>query len=147
MTGYNGGSGQVRKLHPDLNPDLPPGAADLWERVQAAYKANFWDELFLLSDMADELLEGKINYVETINSMEQIQEELTKITQKISDLTKQIADTCKRIPFSYETLLANPAEVMLKRRELDEKIKLCQNHIAELKIIRESYHDSRDNQS
>ena len=129
----------VRKLHPDLNPDLPAGAAELWERVQMAYKANYWDELFLLADMADELLEGKIDFVENINTMEQIKEELGKITNKISDLEKQIADTRQRVPYSYETLLANPAEVMRKRRELDEEIKLCKEHIAELKNIRAQF--------
>ena len=129
----------VRKLHPDLNPDLPAGAAELWERVQTAYKANYWDELFLLSDMADELLEGKIDFVESINSMEQIKEELSKITNKISDLEKQIADTNKRVPYSYETLLANPAEVMRKREALDEEIKLCKEHIVELKKIRAQF--------
>ena len=129
----------VRKLHPDLNPDLPAGAAELWERVQMAYKANYWDELFLLADMADELLEGKIDFVESINTMEQIKEELAKITNKISDLEKQIADTSKRVPYSYASLLANPAEVMRKRKALDEEIKLCKEHIAELKNIRAQF--------
>lgn len=129
----------VRKLHPDLNPDLPPGAAELWEQVQMAYKANCWDELFLLSDMADELLEGKIDFVESINTMEQIKEELAKITKKISGLEQQIADTNKRVPYCYETLLSNPAEVMRKRKELDNQIKLCKEHIAELNIIRAQF--------
>ena len=129
----------VRKLHPDLNPDLPAGAAELWERVQTAYKANYWDELFLLSDMADELLEGKIDFVESINTMEQIKEELAKITQKTADLAKQIADTRQRVPYSYETLLADSAEVMRKRSELDEQIKICKEHIAELQTIRAQF--------
>ncbi len=129
----------VRKLHPDLNPDLPPGAVELWMRVQTAYKNNFWDELFLLSDMVDELLEGKVDYVESINSMEQLREDLEKITQKTSSLEKQIADTRKRIPFSYETLLANPTEVMRKRRELDEQIKICEERIVELQSVKAQF--------
>ena len=61
------------------------------------------------------------------------------ITNKISDLEKQIADTNKRVPYSYETLLANSAEVMRKREALDEEIKLCKEHIAELKNIRAQF--------
>ena len=129
----------VRKLHPDLNPDLPDGAIELWERVQAAYKANLWDELFLLSDMADELLKGSIDHMKNINSMVQILEELEKITQKTSSLTGQIADIRKRVPFSYESLLNDPAEIMHRRRDLDNQIKLCREHLAELKIIRSQY--------
>ena len=127
----------VRKLHPDLNPDLPSGAAELWERVQMAYKANFWSELGLLSDMADELLQGKIDFVESINSMEEIREELTKITKKIADLSSQISDTRCRVPFSYEKLLADPDAVRKKRQILDEEISLCKEHIKTLAEIRE----------
>ena len=65
----------VRKLHPDLNPDLPDEAAVLWERVQAAYQMNEWQELYLLAEMVEELLEGKKDPVEAINSLVQMQEE------------------------------------------------------------------------
>ena len=129
----------VHKLHPDLNPHLPPGAALLWERVQAAYKANLWDELFLLADMVDDLLEGKIDYVESLNSMEQLREEMAKITQKIANLERQLSDTRKRVPFSYENLLENPTEVRQKREELKEQIRLCQMRIAELKTVKAQF--------
>ena len=129
----------VRKLHPDLNPDLPDGAKELWQRIQEAYKANNWDELFLLADMVNELLEGKTDYVEKINSLTALHEELEKITGKIADLTKQIADTRRRIPFSYEEILSNPGAVSKKRQELNEEIKLCKEHIKTLKEIREQF--------
>ena len=126
----------VRKLHPDLNPDLPEGVGALWERIQMAYKANDWNELFLLADMADELLEGKIDYVEKIDSLTLLREELEKITRKAAGLAEQIADTRRRVPFSYEEILADPKAVCRKRQELDEEIRLCKGHIEALKEIR-----------
>ena len=129
----------VRKLHPDLNPDLPDGAKMLWERIQEAYKVNDWDELFLLADMVDELLEGKIDYVEKINSLVALHKELEKITGKIADLTKQIADTKRRIPFSYEEILSDPGAVSKKRQELAEEVRLYKEHIKTLKEIREKF--------
>ena len=129
----------VRKLHPDLNPDLPDGAKELWERIQEAYKANDWDELFLWADMVDELLEGKIDYVEKINSLVALHKELEKITGKIADLTKQIADTKRRIPFSYEEILSDPGAVSKKRQELAEEVRLYKEYIKTLKEIREKF--------
>lgn len=129
----------VRKLHPDLNPDLPPGAGKLWEQVQSAYKNGLLPELFLLSDMVEELLRGKSDFVETINSMEQIKQELAKTKEKITNLDKQIKDTLNSVPFTYRDLLSNATEVMLKRDNLDRQIEQCQKYIAELKEIRAQY--------
>ena len=129
----------VRKLHPDLNPDLPDSAKMLWDRIQTAYKTNDWNELFLLADMADELLAGKTGHAEKTDSLTSLREALEKISGKTAELTKQIADTRQRVPFYYETLLANPSEVMRKRRELNEQIRLCREHIEMLKEIREQF--------
>jgi hypothetical protein len=129
----------VRKLHPDLNPDLPAGAEVLWNRIQIAYKQNNWDELLLLADMVDELLGGTIDYLEKIGTLSQLKQEFEKISKKITDLEQQIADTRKRIPFSYETLLADPAAVRKKRQELDAQISLYKEHINNLKEIRATF--------
>ena len=40
-----------------------------------------------------------------------VNQELEKIRQKTADLEQQIAETGTRIPFSYEALLDDPAEV------------------------------------
>lgn len=129
----------VRKLHLDLNPNLSDGARSLWERIQTAYKENDWNELFLLADMADEFLDGKVDYVEEIDSLTLLRDELEKITGKTADLTAQIADTRRRIPFSYEELLSEPGAVRKKRQELDEEIRLCKEHIKTLKEIRAQF--------
>ena len=129
----------VRQLHPDLNPDLPADAAVLWEQILAAYKYNDWDELFLLADMVHERLSGKKDYVESIDSLTLLRNELEKIRKKTADLEQQIAETGTRIPFSYEALLDDPAAVKRKRQELSAQIKLCRAHIAELETIRREF--------
>lgn len=126
----------VRKLHPDLNPDLPAGAAALWERVQWAYQMNDWKELELLADVVDEFLNGKKDFVESIGTLERVRRELDRITQKTADLERQIAETRERVPYSYEKLLDDPEAVLKKRRELDDEIKHCKERMEELKELR-----------
>ena len=127
----------VRKLHPDLNPDLPAEALSLWERVQTAYRNNDWGELFLLSYMVEEFLGGKADYVENISALEELQSELKRISQRCADLQTKIAETRKRVPFSYDEILSDPMAVLKKRRELDRQITLCNEHISELKELKE----------
>lgn len=127
----------VRRLHPDLNPDLPDGASALWDRVQWAYQMNDWRELELLGDMIEEFLGGKKDFVESIGTLERLRRELKKMVQKTAALEQQIAETRERVPFSYENLLDDPEAVLKKRRELDEQIKLCRERMEELKKFRE----------
>lgn len=126
----------VRKLHPDLNPDLPPGAASLWDSVQWAYQMNDWRELELLADMVEEFLDGKKDFVESIGTLERLRRELEKVKKKTEALEQQIAETRERVPYSYEKLLDDPEEVLRKRRELDELIKCCKERVEELKKFR-----------
>lgn len=129
----------VRKLHPDLNPDLPEEASFIWDRVQDAYHFNDWDEILLLHDMADEMLHGKKDYVNSITSLDHLKMELKKITQKIADLEQLIANTKERVPYSYEKILMNPAEVTRKRNELDQEIAICNDYIKTLKDFLQEY--------
>ena len=40
----------VKKLHPDLNPNLPEAAVSLWNQIQQAHSAKDWRKLkFLVS--------------------------------------------------------------------------------------------------
>ncbi len=129
----------VRKLHPDLNCDLPAEAAVLWEQLQTAYQMNDWQELYLLSEMVEELLDGKKDFVGSINSLVKLQEELAKIIKKSSELSEQINKTKERVPFVYEKLLSNPAAVRVKRQELDAQIKLCRERMKELQELRQNF--------
>lgn len=131
--------GLVRKLHPDLNPCLPEEAASLWNLVQIAYQMNDWKELFLLAEMADEVLAGKKDFMDSINSLVRLQEELEETNQKTAELREQITETRKRIPFVYEKILNNPGTVSIKRHELDLQINLCKERIKELTELRNGF--------
>lgn len=129
----------VRKLHPDLHPGLPKEALELWQRVQDAYQMNDWDELYVLADMVDEVLAGKADYVESIDSLSCLRNELAKTNQKISELEAQIKRIKECVPFVYEALLNDPKAVVEKRHELDEYIKSCKAHLEELKELRQEF--------
>lgn len=128
----------VRKLHPDLNPDLPDGARQLWEKVVTAYRNSDWLELNILADRVEDLLEWGRKPDRDLTRMEEILAEQQRIAQKIGELRKHMQELCSRPPFTYRKLLEDIAAVNARRRELQESIREFEEHIAELTAIRDA---------
>lgn len=127
----------VYKLHPDLNPGLPGEAAVLWNRIMAAYKSSNWKELFLLADMTEEFLQGKKNLPIAEDTMEELKKQETALLNKLELLKNNMVEMKTKPPFCFEELLQDPAQVLAKRKELDEEIGKCKDLIVNLKQIRE----------
>ncbi len=127
----------VRKLHPDLNPDLPDGARQLWEKVVTAYRNSDWLELNILADRVEDLLEWGRNTDRELTRMEEIFAEQQRIARKIDELREHMRELCSRPPFTYRKLLEDIAAVNARRRELQESIHEFEEHIADLTAIRD----------
>jgi len=127
----------VRKLHPDLNPGLPPKAAILWQRIVEAYKSWDWQELNVLSDMAYDLLNRKEIKLQELNGMEAVLDQQKKISAKIETVRLKTQELRSRPPFTYEELLSSPKAVNEKRRELDELKAQFEEHIQQLTAMRD----------
>ena len=48
----------VKKLHPDLNPNLSESAKSLWDKIQKAYAEKHWSQLKFLVSLVDEVVAG-----------------------------------------------------------------------------------------
>ena len=112
----------AKRLHPDLNADLPPIAEELWRRAMDAYKANDLQELRLVEDMAEEILAGQRASTKTMDPLEVLQQRIVKLEGKIADLKERIAAIQTQFPFTEKELLANPEAVSERRRLLDQQI-------------------------
>lgn len=134
----------VRKMHPDLNPDLPPQAAALWNRIVDAYKDCQWKELYLLADMADEMLNGRKDFPESLDSMTAIAEQKKQLEAKLAGLENTIAEIQTRPPFTFRELLVDPEKVLLRRKELDRQIALLNEHLSEVREILDALKGASD---
>ena len=136
--------GLVKKLHPDLNPDLPEAAARLWPGIVAAYKNNDWAELNILADMVEALLEDADVKVHIPGRMEEILAEQERISQKTADVKKRMEQLRREPPFVYEKLLADADAVREKRQELDELRENFEQQIEELTRLRDGLRGGKD---
>lgn len=127
----------VRKLHPDLNRNLPKEAKQLWVRIVAAYKDSDWQELNILADMVYDLLDGRRPIDDASSRLDQVLAEKRRIAAKVDELHGRIGELQKLPPYSYRALLRDEEAVNTKRRELKELRRRYEKYIAELTAIRD----------
>ncbi len=125
----------VKKIHPDLRPELPPLAQVLWERVLEAYQLGDLDEFALLEDMVNELLDGNPPPLDKKDPLTHVLNECEKLSHRISKLQQQLHDIQEYPPFSYRTLLENPAELLERRKALAADIESVKAAIHHLETI------------
>ena len=95
--------GLVKKLHPDLNPDLTEDQQRLWWRVQEAYESGDLDELRALTVLVDRTAVP----VSTVNSLERLTNEQRTLDQQIQQLLKEIEIIESRPPLTMRSELAD----------------------------------------
>lgn len=125
----------VRKLHPDLNPDLPPQAAALWNKIVDAYKNSDWEELTFLADMTKEFFKGRKDIPDFPGTLEAILKQKNTLQKKRDALIAAIKEIQAHPPFSYRELLADPGQILEKRKELNNKILQQKNRLSEIRKI------------
>jgi hypothetical protein len=123
----------IKKLHPDLNPNLSATASALFLRVVAAYEHSDWPELYLLYDMADEL--SATGEYQPDNSVQRIRKELDNLSDKTALLKTRMAEMQEVPPLSYTSLLKDSDAVTKKRAELSETIASLTKYLDELKLM------------
>lgn len=126
----------VKMLHPDVNPELPPEAKNLWLKIAAAYRDWDWQELNVLADMAYDLLDRRKIKLRDPGTMEAILEQTAKLSEKIAEIRKKMNEMALRPPFCHEKLLSDPEAVRARRGELDELLEQAERHLDELETMR-----------
>jgi len=101
----------VRRLHPDINPDLPEESRNLWERVLSAYLNGDLEELRTLSMLFLEYETSPNNP----STMEQLALDVERLTVWIKRLLQELAELEKEFPFNYQHKLDDPKWVKVQQ--------------------------------
>jgi hypothetical protein len=120
--------GLVKKLHPDLNPELTEDQQRLWLRVQAAYESGDLDELRALA-----LLVSRTALpVSTANSLERLTNEQHTLDQQIQRMLKEIEAIESRPPLTMRSELVNDIWVRNRSETIQTTITELQQRCAGL---------------
>ena len=120
----------VKKLHPDLNPDLPEGAKTLWEQILKANKDKNWKQLKFLAGMIDDAIGKKKEYPNTEEGVEMLKAEVVRLKAKYKEVQEEIAALKKEEPFIYEVVLEDSDTVELRQKAIQEDIEKLEAKIA-----------------
>jgi hypothetical protein len=95
--------GLVKKLHPDLNPELTEDQKRLWLRVQEAYELSDIDELRALTVLVNRYAP----VVSPASSLERLTNEQRTLDQQIQRLLKEIEAIESRPPLTMRSELVD----------------------------------------
>ncbi len=117
----------VKKLHPDLRPDLTENERQLWYRVQEAYDRADVEELQALA-LVHPSPEG-----DGPNTLEQLVTERASLQDQVTRLLAEIAAIESQPPFTLRKKLIDPEWLDAARKALDEECALLEAQRAGLK--------------
>jgi hypothetical protein len=108
----------VKKLHPDVNPDVSEDQRRLWQRVQAAYAHSDVQELRALTLLADRpgLLPP------TPSSLDTLRRDRATLEAQITAMLKRIELLESQPPFTLREQLADDAWLAQRREEIEIRI-------------------------
>ena len=125
----------VKKLHPDINPDLPEAARDLWNRIQEAYAERDWTSLEFLVGLVDGAIGGEAGFARTADGLEELKASVERLRKVCEDLRAKTAELKSKEPFTHREFLADPAKVKIRQDVLDRKIAALEARIAEFRQV------------
>ena len=118
----------VKKLHPDLNPELTEDQKRLWLRVQEAYEHADIEELRALTVLADRTV---LPY-SSASSLERLSKEQNVLEQHVQRLLKEIEKIESQPPLTMQSDLSNGDWVRNRCEEIHATIIELQKRCAGL---------------
>ena len=125
----------VKKLHPDLNPDLPSAASELWHKIQAAYADGEWRELEFLVGMVDDVLKGQKTIVTGVNALEELKQTVSRLEMRFHELTTRRAELMRKEPFCWWEFLDDEDEVSARQATLRQQIVSLEEVVGEYEAL------------
>lgn len=125
----------VKRLHPDINPGLPKGAAELWNKIQEAYANGDWKELEFLVAMVDDVLGGAAAVPEDGDALEALKKSISRLEMRLAELQEQRKNLEQQEPFVWKDFLGDEEEVALRQAVLNKKIAELEEVISEYESL------------
>lgn len=123
----------VKRLHPDVNPDLPEAARELWEQMQVAYSNRDWEAVRLLAALAEDVSSGGSPLAPSTDPMAAMSEACERLERRSRELAAEIARVQGEFPLCMEGFLKDEKAVAARQRSLKTWIGRLKRKIEEFK--------------
>lgn len=104
----------VKRLHPDMNPNVSDRERELFTKAVDAYKSGDLETLRSISLLVTEISDNE----ETTDSMNDLKSKIEKMKKLITGVLNEIERIKQSFPYNQKELLADPARVEERRNEI-----------------------------
>ena len=103
----------VKKLHPDLNPNMSTEKRKLFDNLVSAYEAGDLQTVEMIAELvqAETLTEGQIAEMTTVKEKERLQKMIIKIQKEIDKIEHNYPFTLKKFIENDETINKNKEKI------------------------------------
>ena len=128
----------IKRLHPDINPDITQRELELFYRLVEAYKAQ---DLEALREI-ELILDQESDYANTLKNgtakeqMTALKAERRRLLEQIRKLQREIAEIERSFPYNRLSILENPEELQRRREALEQELSALEE---QEKVLRERY--------
>lgn len=124
----------VKKLHPDINPNITEHEKELFYETQKAYREG---DLEKLEEIYEEISSGDVvaGSGNSAEDIERLKDTRDKLLNKLEILKKEIQVIKSSFPYSAKDMLNDPDALAQKQEELNQIIKVYQEIVDELTEI------------
>lgn len=109
----------VKALHPDLNQELPPDSAKLFESAVRAYKNGNLSELRIIATLIEE---NALPRVETDDTLAALQSEKERLEHSITAVKNTMDRVKREFPYTMKNFVADKDQIAAKRASLQKEI-------------------------
>lgn len=118
----------VKKLHPDLNPNLDAVKKDLYIQTVAAYKNGDLASMRIIAILVDDPLEK----LPSEGSLNHLQKEKQRLEAQVASIQEDIQRIKSEFPFTIK-------ELVLDKAALDKHIETLKQTISQMEEVLDSY--------
>lgn len=121
----------VKKLHPDINPDLPQSAIDLWNQIQKAYSEQDWDNVKFLASLVEGVVSGDVDFESSPDGMAALKESCERLEAKSHEIARETERVKSTVPFTYGVLLDDKDLLAERQGQLNAQIAALEECVKE----------------
>lgn len=120
----------VKKLHPDMNPNVTDREKELWLKAQEAYQEF---DLETLESIYDEITQVAAEDIEeTEDGLEKLLQMVERLERQRDELLAEIAAIKSDFPFDQKAFLEDEEQVATVQKAMGEKIEQYRDQIKQL---------------
>jgi hypothetical protein len=108
----------VKKLHPDVNPELSADQRRLWLRVQTAYGRSDIQELGALALLADQAS----SIAPPPATLDTLRRDGESLRRQIAEMLRRVEQIESQLPFTLRKQLADETWLAAQRQEIEARI-------------------------